>query len=948
MAKKKNAKKNKVAKTGSNEAEKNKSNKTSKKISNENKSLEKEIKSEGVKASKIDKKEEETDKILKDDHHEADFQKADSKNESLQDSKEEIEHQKDVQKSVPEENICKIEEQSDQNKSNKNSSRAKEKKWPAGRIFKWTIGSLLCIGYLVAVIGCFVAYDLGSKMIKAAPELKMENLLSSESSKVYDSEGVLIADLGEYLRENISYDDLPESLIDAFVSIEDSRFFEHNGFDVPRFTKAFLEIAQNALRTHQIVFSQGGSTFTMQLIKNSYFTLDAKENSTIASKSIDRKVQEIYMALNLEQTVSKEEIFEMYVNKLNFGGNIRGVQKAAQYYFGKDAKELTLSESALLAGIVNLPNSYNPYYHLDWATDRRNEVLDLMVYHGYIAQDEANLAKSIRIEDLLVGENYIQKQAGGSYQGYLDAVINEVIDKTGKSPYDNSMEIYTCLKRTVQDEIDAIQAGENENVVFLDENMQVAIVSMNNQTGEIVGLGGGRNYDEAGARAFNRATQMYNQPGSSVKPFLSYALAFDYLGWATDHVITDRPYVYRGTSLRLQNFDGKYRGDVLLNEAVAASLNTPAIQTLQEVLDTIGRDAVIEYLQDLGFDKVSQDNFDTGFGIGGSTFTATPVQLAGAHAALINGGKYIEPHTISRIVFADGSEYIADTEGKQVISEEAAYMTATLEQYCVDGPFFNYMQILRREYPIYAKTGTSDWGTYGMQYGIPRGAAKDKWMVSSSSQYTNVVWLGYDKAEEGVDTWFNSYKSSQNIPGKISKEMLDVLHEDMEEKPAALVRPEGVVSITHIIGTFPYVAPIAGMDSSLITTGLIKKEFAVLSNTIGSSDTGLNSFQAHFNEEGALVLTWGTGNCVNGVKDISLHENGVNYEATGRCYFDWSMLTGSGGSKAADIMVNGEYLRTVWAEGSSTKVWDLDRNASIQACGFIDGASGSRICVDAN
>ena len=259
------------------------------------------------------------------------------------------------------------------------------------------------------------------------------------------------------------------------------------------------------------------------------------------------------------------------------------------------------------------------------------------------------------------------------------------------------------------------------------------------------------------------------------------------------------------------------------------------------------------------------------------------------------------------------------------------------------------MQILRRSYPIYAKTGTSDWGTYGIQYGIPKGAAKDKWMVSSSSQYTNVVWLGYDKAEEGEATWFNSAKSSLNLPGKISKEMLDILHADLEENPQPLERPEGVVSITHIIGTFPYVAPIAGMDSSLITTGLIKKEFATLSNTIGtSSASGLNSFSAHFDDEGALVLTWGTGNCVNGVKDISLHENGVNYEATGRCYFDWSMLYGSGGSKAADIMVNGEYYRTVWAEGSSTKVWDLDKNASIQACGFIDGASDNRLCVDAN
>ena len=373
---------------------------------------------------------------------------------------------------------------SEQNKSmdpqeSQNKPKKKKRRGSLGKkIAIFFVYFLLIAGLAVGGGGLYIA----SEMIKDAPEISLNDFEGLESSQIYDQDGILITELGAYLRENITYEDMPNSLVDAFVAIEDSRYFEHPGFDVPRFAKAALENLKSKS------FGQGGSTFTMQLVKNTYFQVDDLENSTIAEKSVDRKVQEIWTALKLEKQIDKKQIFQLYLNKLNFGGNIRGVQKAAQYYFGKDAKDLSLGESALLAGIINRPNAYNPYENLDYATNRRNTVLDMMVYHGYITEMEADLAKSIRVEDLLVGEDY---------------TISE--------------------------------------------------------SGEIRGLGGGRNY--SGARLLNRAISQFKQPGSAVKPFLSYALAFEHLGWATDHVITDRPIVYRGTK----------RSSITLTDSTAAT-----------------------------------------------------------------------------------------------------------------------------------------------------------------------------------------------------------------------------------------------------------------------------------------------------------------------------------------------------------------------------------------
>ncbi|NCB34016.1 MAG: hypothetical protein EOM64_09110, partial [Erysipelotrichia bacterium] len=402
---------------------------------------------------------------------------------------------------TPEETVFKEKERRKQNKKQKRFA---------------IITSILVVIVCIEIIVCVCGVVLVGRMVSTAPALDVSDFVGEESSRIYDDSGALITEIGTYYRENITYDKCPESLVDAFLSVEDSRFFTHFGFDIPRFTKAIIE----NLKSHD--FSQGGSTFTMQLVKNTYFTVDNGDSSVERTKSIEYKVQQIWLSIKLEKILNKKEIFQLYMNKLNFGGRIRGVQKASKYYFGKNSTDLTLTESAMLAGIVNLPNGYNPYYHLDEATERRNQVLNLMKYHGYLTSDECELAKIVKVEDELVGENYVNNvdvSSSNQYQSYIDAVLDESEKMTGQDPTIKGMQIYTYMNKTVQDQIESIQDGSS-TVNFPNDLMQCAMISVDNTNGAIVGIGGGRNYN-TGARLLNRATSQYKQPGSSIKPVLS-------------------------------------------------------------------------------------------------------------------------------------------------------------------------------------------------------------------------------------------------------------------------------------------------------------------------------------------------------------------------------------------------------------------------------------------
>lgn len=676
---------------------------------------------------------------------------------------------------------------------------------------------ILAIYVAIGVTGAAVV----QYMTRDMPKLDVNDFVGDESSRVFDANGNLLIELGTYFRENVSYDKMPESLVDAFLSIEDSRFFEHNGFDVPRFTSSAIHNVLSGNLT-----GQGGSTFTMQLVKNSYFSVDAGDASTSysAGKGIKYKIQQIMLSLQLEQKLDKKTIFELYVNRLNFGNNIRGCEMAARYYFGKDVWELNLSESAMLAGIVNLPNYYNPYAHLDYATQRRDQVLYMMLYHGYITEEEYKLATSIKVEDELVGEYADIKESNTKYQEYIDVALEEAVKMTGYDPVSKGMDIYTAMNPDIQDKIIDIEAGNS--ITYADDLMQTAIMTIDHTSGEIVGIGGGRNYTASGgSRLLNRATDMYKQPGSTAKPVIPYALAFEYLGFSLDEQVIDMRYSYPNENRIISDYDGKYLGVISIKDALADSRNIPAIMTLGLVTDKIGKEQVISYMQAIGYDSMTTDNYHLSIAIGANDFTATVEQMCGAHAMLMNLGVYNKPHTITRIVMTNNDTYYPEGQNQRVLSSGSAYLvTQLLENDVSQTKYGTYMGILKRSWPVYAKTGTTDWDSSGAQYGIPSGVAKDEWMIASNGKYTNAVWMGYDQAVAGENTYLSQAKLARNIPGHINSQLIDLEASITDDATSAVQKPDDLTEVSYVKGTWPHVnvgkTSGATVTSTVSNTGL--------------------------------------------------------------------------------------------------------------------------------
>lgn len=823
-----------------------------------------------------------------------------------------------------------------------NNGRQKYTKRPANGKRKFHGFRFVTMLLVVAVGFELVVGSVGligiQSMIKDEPDLNLDDFFAQESTLIYDADGNQIADVGTQLRENITYDEVPEAMVDAFLSIEDSRYFTHNGFDLPRFVQSTINTV-----LHGNV--QGGSTFTMQLVKLTYFQNDDKGISR--TKDIQYKIQQIDLAMQLEKKSNKKDIFAMYLNKMNFGGigNIRGVQKAAQQYFGKNVSDLNISECALLAGVVNSPYYYDPHNYLDHATTRRNTVLSMMLRHGYIDEKEYNLAKSIKVEDLLIDPTTSLDANGYQYQAYIDEVLKEAEQVTNQDPLSVSMQIYTAMDPDVQSKVEDIEAGTDTNVVFADDAMEMGSITENNQTGEIVAIGGGRNYASGGSMLLNHATEQYKQPGSSVKPFLDYAPTFDYVGWATSHELDSAPLQIGNWTY--QNAGGADYGIVDLTKAIDYSLNTPAIQAMQAAMKKQGQDWYVKYMKALGFDDNVADSLDLSYAIGGNNFVCTPEQLMAAHAVMMNGGNYITPHTITKIVYRSGQQddYVPKYQKKQVMSDAAAYMSAQLMYNAVHDNVPNYLPILVRDYATYGKTGTTDWGDSGLQYGIPKAAMKDKWMVTSDTQFTTAVWVGYEKAVAGQSSYFTNAKAWMNIPGHISSEILDAVHAD-GSKPDALTQPSDVVEITHVKGIFPYVAPSENMPSDMVVTGLIKKGFDKLEdfNVDIPALQNLSSFTAEAATNTLDInFTWADYPGETDAATPEPTEGSTNL-------FNINMLTGKVLYKAR-VSQNGSTLGEITSETptSTQTVTGLAWDTDTEVCGYYGYESTSdvsnEICV---
>lgn len=709
-------------------------------------------------------------------------------------------------------------------KKNKKKSQLNWKKVLVSLIIVFII---ICLG-----MGCFFAWSV----YKETEDFSAERLLSGEASKIYDANGELMYTYGSDengKRENVTYEELPQVLIDAVVSAEDSRFFEHDGFDLPRIAKTFIT------NLASLRITGGGSTITQQVIKQSYFP-DAERTYT-------RKLSEVILAIQATKEISKEEIITLYLNKIYFGRSTSsiGVAAASKYYFNKDVSQLTLPEAALLAGTLNSPSRYDPYYNLEAATSRRNVVLNLMVQHGYITQEECDLAKQVKVENML---SQSSTTSDSSLAAYVDLVTEEVIEKTGMNPAETQMNIYTYCNQDLQRM--ATQMANGETYDYTDEDLQMAGSVQSTQDGRIVAVIGGRNYKSGD---LNKAT-VKQQPGSSMKPILDYGLAYKYLDWCTGHTVEDKETTFNShgsNSWTPKNWDGSFHGSMTISEALVNSWNIPAISTFEQVLDSAGEDAVIEDMKSLGIDMSyeEENGIQLPYAIGGWAKGVSPVELAGAYATVANNGIYIESHTINYVEIVDKNETVnvdqdIQDNATQSLSEDVSFMIReTMLSYSSSGSgSYAYLSGIDN---VGAKTGTSN---------TESGASKDLWMTAYTPDYTCSVWMGFESQalKEGKNT--SRYRA---YPGKVVGDLLEYLEDNTTEKKSYPDQPDSVEQIQIVAGVYPYQSPSSSTPASSVITCWAKKGKGPTSTAAEATINNLNSFEATLNSSGTINVSFG-------------------------------------------------------------------------------------------
>lgn len=529
------------------------------------------------------------------------------------------------------------------------------------------------------------------------------------TSIIYDGQSDVVTRLhGVQDRTWVSISELQPSTVYAFISAEDARFFEHEGVDVIRIAGAIVADIKAGS------YVQGASTISQQLIKLSHLT---------SEKTISRKAEEAALAYEMERQYSKEDILEMYLNYVYFGGGYYGIEAAAEGYFGVHASDLTLDQSAMLAGILKSPSGYAPHINYAASINRRNNILRLMRDYGYITDDEKKQASARRPTIL-----HDKREEYSGY--YTDAVTKSAaalmgitVDELIRGGYN----IYSAMDSDIQHYCEEMfKNGE----LFPAEDSEAAIVVLEPSTGMVVAMVGGRSY--TGGISFNRATDIRRQPGSVIKPVIAYAPAFEYLNYTAADMILDEETTF--ADYTPSNYGNKYYGWVTVREAVTKSLNVPAVKTLSEV----GVERAKDFAKRCGIEFDDKDD-SLALALGGFTYGVSPLQIAGAYSCFASGGIYNTPTLIKKITDRNGlTVYEYRQDNRRVMSEANAYiLTSMLKSVVTEGTGHRLNTL---DIPIAGKTGT---------VGLANGN-RDAWMAGYTPEYTAVVWQGYDSDRLGL------------------------------------------------------------------------------------------------------------------------------------------------------------------------------------------------------
>ena len=584
--------------------------------------------------------------------------------------------------------------------------------------------TLLMIGF---VIGCLVFTYYAVK----APKLSEKDLIATTSSKIFDSNNNLIADLGAEKRVNAETSEIPTDLVNAIVAIVDHRFFNHRGVDFIRIAGALISNIRGGGR-------QGGSTLTQQLIKLSYFSTSSSD------ATLSRKIQEAWLAAQLERKATKQQILTYYVNKVYMSNSNYGMQTAARSYYGKDLKDLSLHQTALLAGMPQAPNQYDPYTHPEAATNRRNLVLREMHDLKYITDEQYEQAKNTPVTDGLQS-----LKASTSYPAYMDNYLKEVIEQveeeTGYNVLTTGMEVYTNVNTDAQKKLwDIYNTGDY--VAYPDDEMQVASTVMDVQTGKVIAQLGSRNQSTNVSFGTNQAVETNRDFGSTMKPITDYAPALENEVYtSTAAPITDAPYNFPYSSTPVYNWDKKYYGGMTIQYAIQESRNVPAVKTLEAV----GLDESLKFLNRIGINYPEMfyvNAFSSNTSKSGNEYGASSEKMAAAYAAFANGGTYYKPQYVNRVVFSDGTEKTFSNNGSKAMKETTAYMmTDMMKTVLQSGTGTN--AAISGVYQA-GKTGTSNYADDELAkltkpYYYSSIVTPDELFVGYTPKYSMAVWTGY-------------------------------------------------------------------------------------------------------------------------------------------------------------------------------------------------------------
>jgi len=633
------------------------------------------------------------------------------------------------------------------------------------RIAKYLGIGFLTIFLTIVLIGgsIFLFYAV------QAPELSETKLVATTSSKIYDSKNELVADLGAERRVNAQSNEIPTDLVNAIVSIEDHRFFNHRGIDSIRIFGALLR----NLRSNGL---QGGSTLTQQLFKLTYFS------TSTADQTIARKAQEAWLAIQLERTATKQEILTYYINKVYMSNGNYGMQTAAQNYYGKDLKDLSIPQLALLAGMPQAPNQYDPYSHPEEAQQRRNLVLSEMQHQGYLSSEQYETAINTPITDGLQS-----LKGSNTYPQYLDNYLKEVIDQveqeTGYNLLTTGMDIYTNVDQDVQKKLWDIY-NTDEYVHYPDDDFQAASTIVDVTNGKVIAQLGSRHQASNVSFGLNQAVETNRDWGSTMKPITDYAPALEYGVYdSTAYMLKDVPYNFPGTNEPVLNWDRGYFGNITLQYAIQQSRNVPAVETLEKV----GLDRAKTFLNGLGIDyptmlyinAISSNTTETG-----KQYGASSEKMAAAYAAFANGGTYYKPMYINKVVFSDGSSKEFSDPGTRAMKETTAYMMTEMMKTVLyygtgTGAYISWL-------PQAGKTGTSNYTDAEIENHIKTDqyVAPDEMFVGYTRKYSMAVWTGYSNRLTPI------VGDGFRVAGSIYRSMMEYLAEN--DHPGDWTMPEGL------------------------------------------------------------------------------------------------------------------------------------------------------------